>query len=72
MIIRHPEKVNNPINPIKKKPSWIKTKILDTKSYFETKKIISKKKRFKFPFCQLLSILVLKTILFDSQYFHFQ
>ena len=42
MIARHPEKVNNPINPIKKKPSWIKTKILDTKSYFETKKIISK------------------------------
>ena len=44
MIIRHPEKVNNPINPIKKKPSWIKTKILDTKSYFETKNIINKKK----------------------------
>ena len=44
MITRHPEKVNNPINPIKKKPSWIKTKILDTKSYFETENIINKKK----------------------------
>ena len=27
MKIRHPEKINNPINPIKKKPDWIKTKI---------------------------------------------
>ena len=27
MALRHPEKVKNPINPIKKKPSWIKTKI---------------------------------------------
>ena len=44
MTIRHPEKVNNPINPIKKKPSWIKTKILDTKNYFKTKEIINTKK----------------------------
>ena len=52
MITRHPEKVNNPINPIKKKPSWIKTKILDTKSLFETKEIISKKKQnFHFVNC---------------------
>ena len=29
MPIRHPEKINNPTNPIKKKPSWIRTKILD-------------------------------------------
>ena len=26
---RHPEKINNPINPIKKKPNWIRTKIID-------------------------------------------
>ena len=32
MIVRHPEKVNNPINPIKKKPRWIKTKIFFTTS----------------------------------------
>ena len=44
MKIRHPEKVNNPINPIKKKPNWIRTKILDTQNYFETKEIINKKK----------------------------
>ena len=44
MAIRHPEKVNNPINPIKKKPNWIRTKILDTQNYFKTKEIINKKK----------------------------
>ena len=44
MIIRHPEKVNNPINPIKKKPNWIRTKITDTQNYFRTKEIINSKK----------------------------
>ena len=44
MTIRHPEKVNNPINPIKKKPNWIRTRILDTQNYFKTKEIINKKK----------------------------
>ncbi len=43
MKIRHPEKVNNPINPIKKKPIWIRTKISDTQNYFKTKEIINKK-----------------------------
>jgi len=41
---RHPEKINNPINPIKKKPYWIRTKILNTENYFTTKEIINKKK----------------------------
>jgi lipoic acid synthetase len=44
MKLRHPEKINNPINPIKKKPHWIKTKIIDTQNYFKIKKIINKKK----------------------------
>ena len=44
MKLRHPEKVNNQINPIKKKPYWIRTKILDTKNYFKTQEIINKKK----------------------------
>ena len=44
MNVRHPEKANNPISPIKKKPSWIKTKIIDTKIYFKTKEILNKKK----------------------------
>jgi len=43
MKLRHPEKVNNPINPIKKKPYWIRTKIQDTQNYFKTKEIINKK-----------------------------
>jgi len=46
MSIRHPEKVNNPINPIKKKPRWIKTKILDSQNYFKTKEIINTKKLY--------------------------
>ncbi len=41
---RHPEKVNNPINPIKKKPNWIRSRILDSQNYFETKEIINKKR----------------------------
>ena len=44
MSIRHPEKINNPINPIKKKPSWIRTRILDSQNFFKTKEIINKKK----------------------------
>ena len=41
---RHPEKVNNPINPIKKKPSWIKSKIFNTKEFFKTKTLINSSK----------------------------
>ena len=44
--VRHPEKINNPINPIKKKPNWIRTRILDTQNYFKTKEIINKKKLY--------------------------
>ena len=38
---RHPEKVNKPVNPIKKKPEWIRSKIIDSKVFFETKKIVN-------------------------------
>ena len=41
---RHPEKINNLISPIKKKPIWIRTKITNTQNYFKTKEIIDKKK----------------------------
>jgi len=41
---RHPEKVNNPVNPIKKKPTWIRTKLTDTQNFLKTKKIINRKK----------------------------
>ena len=43
MKLRHPEKINNPINPIKKKPHWIRSKIIDTQNYFKTKEIINRK-----------------------------
>ncbi|MDC3021192.1 lipoyl synthase [Pelagibacteraceae bacterium] len=39
---RHPEKVNKPYNPIKKKPSWIRSKVVDTQTFFNTKAIVNK------------------------------
>ncbi len=39
--VRHPEKINKPINPIKKKPSWIRSKIIDSKVFFETKQVVN-------------------------------
>ena len=38
---RHPEKINNPINPIKKKPSWIRSKLSNSKEFFLTKTIVN-------------------------------
>ena len=39
---RHPEKVKNPINPIKKKPEWIRSKLVDSKEFFITKTVVNK------------------------------
>ena len=39
--VRHPEKVNKPINPIKKKPEWIRSKIVDSKIFFQTKQVVN-------------------------------
>ena len=39
---RHPEKIKNPINPIKKKPEWIRSKLSNSKEFFLTKTIINK------------------------------
>ena len=44
MTIRHPEKVNKPINPIKKKPNWIKSKLTNSKEFFFTKTITNQNK----------------------------
>ena len=44
MKIRHPEKVNKPVNPIKRKPNWIKSKIINSKEFFITKSLINKSK----------------------------
>ena len=41
MTIRHPEKINKPINPIKKKPNWIRSKLLNSKEFFITKSVIN-------------------------------
>jgi lipoic acid synthetase len=41
MTIRHPEKVNRPINPIKKKPDWIRSKLVNSKEFFLTKTIVN-------------------------------
>ena len=38
---RHPEKVKNPINPIKKKPEWIRSKLANSKEFFLTKTIVN-------------------------------
>ena len=40
--VRHPEKINKPINPIKKKPEWIRSKIIDSKVFFQTKQVVNK------------------------------
>ena len=39
---RHPEKVKNPINSIKKKPEWIRSKLSNSKEFFLTKTIVNK------------------------------
>ena len=39
---RHPEKINKPINPIKKKPKWIRSKIIDSQIFFKTKEVVNK------------------------------
>ena len=40
--LRHPEKVKNSINPIKKKPVWIRSKLTNSKEFFTTKTLINK------------------------------
>ena len=39
--VRHPEKVNKPINPIKRKPDWIRSKIVDSQIFFQTKQVVN-------------------------------
>ena len=44
MKIRHPEKVNKPINPLKQKPNWIKSKLTNSREFFLTKSIVNQHK----------------------------
>ena len=39
---RHPEKVKNPVNPIKKKPDWIRSKLINSKEFFTTKTVVNR------------------------------
>jgi Lipoate synthase len=39
--LRHPEKRKNQVNPIKKKPYWIKSKLINSKEFFLTKSVIN-------------------------------
>jgi lipoic acid synthetase len=41
MTTRHPEKQKKPINPIKKKPNWIRSKLVNSKEFFLTKTIVN-------------------------------
>ena len=38
---RHPEKQKNPINPIKKKPDWIRSKLTNSREFFLTKRVVN-------------------------------
>jgi lipoic acid synthetase len=44
MKLRHPEKIKNISNPLKKKPQWIRTKITNSQIFFKTKEIVNKNK----------------------------
>ena len=41
MKIRHPEKQKNPVNPLKKKPDWIRSKLTNSKEFFLTKTVVN-------------------------------
>ena len=41
---RHPEKIKNLINPLKKKPNWIRSKITNSQIFFKTKEVVNKNK----------------------------
>tara|TARA_X000000368_G_scaffold403117_1_gene377739 strand:+ start:94 stop:1032 length:939 start_codon:yes stop_codon:yes gene_type:complete len=42
MKYRHPEKVKNIPIPLKKKPKWIRSKIINSKLFFETKQVVNR------------------------------
>ena len=41
---RHPEKIKNIASPLKKKPNWIRSKIVNSQIFFKTKEIVNKNK----------------------------
>ena len=57
MKIRHPEKINKPVNLIKKKPSWIRSRVINSQNFFLTKSIINQKKFIQYVRKQIVLIL---------------
>ena len=49
MKIRHPEKINKPINPIKKKPNWIRSKIVNSRVFYNQNNCQSKPAKNSLP-----------------------
>jgi lipoic acid synthetase len=41
---RHPEKVKNFTSPLKKKPEWIRSKLINSQIFFKTKEVVNKNK----------------------------
>ena len=39
--VRHPEKVKKPFNPLKKKPEWIRSKVVNSQIFFKTKQVVN-------------------------------
>jgi len=58
--IRHPEKENKPINPIKKKPDWIRSKLTNSKEFFLTKTIVNNNNLVTV--CQEATVLILLNV----------
>jgi len=41
---RHPEKTNNSPSPLKKKPEWIRSKLVNSQIFFKTKEVVNRNK----------------------------
>ena len=69
--IRHPEKVNKPVNPIKKKPDWIRSKLSNSKEFFLTKTIVNQNKESKKMILIKNNFFLLTSTLVDFIHSHF-
>src|SRR6056300_1313174 len=41
---RHPEKIKNSASPLKKKPEWIRSKLVNSQIFFKTKEVVNRNK----------------------------
>ena len=44
MKLRHPEKTKNSPSPLKKKPEWIRSKLVNSQIFFKTKEVVNRNK----------------------------